>query len=264
MGRYGEVQCLVGKRLPSIQAPRGRGFDRDCAQRLRRLFGQTTVDQDKFHGNGFWIAVSVSNRDLNSAAAIQINHAAKILVCLHGQWAPVRGVDIERVGAAVRLTRSYGWVQIGCLEEPIDAVEWNHQWVCHAVALEQAVSHRRCWCYQLCKLCFRGPQDNAGINVPRVSKQTLGRVLEWLVPPVAIFGGLLSTGLPAPIATFGCLLAFWSRRQIHQREAVTRVMTGWNTKTNRPVCVGKILDQAACRKSDCQYQKQHTARCGLR
>ncbi len=59
------------------------------------VFRARGVDQDEFQRDRFRVMVRISNRDLNSAAAIQIKHVAEMVVCFHRERPPVRGANIQ-------------------------------------------------------------------------------------------------------------------------------------------------------------------------
>ena len=80
--RNREIQGLARRRGLGVNVPRAGRFDDHTAERLRRSAGQACVNQDELQGDGFGITIGVADSDLNTAAAVQVDQIAEVIVGL--------------------------------------------------------------------------------------------------------------------------------------------------------------------------------------
>src|SRR5947199_5393770 len=91
------------------------------------MLGLTAIDQDQFQGDGMRIAIGVADGDLDSAAAIDVDEASKIVMRLDREWASVGGADVHGLGTSMSLARSSGRAKVRGFEEPVNTVERDDQ-----------------------------------------------------------------------------------------------------------------------------------------
>ena len=164
-GWNGEVQRFANRQRAFIDSPGVGGFDHHRSERLRGLPRLGGIDQDEFQRNCVGKTVGIADRDLNSAAALEIDEVSKVVMSLDGQRTAIGRADIDCIRTGLGLARSLGRANVRRFEEPVHAIERNDQRIRTAAGREFGFQIERSRGNQFVVEVLLGPEDDASVSL---------------------------------------------------------------------------------------------------